>query len=136
MTAKKVLVTLFAASLVLVLACSDDDPTEPSYDACSGYVIISAGGGLTPSFTWKPTCSVYTLVVSEVVGGGQVWSLSSSGQSNSINPGVKYGVVPSGASERFSPRNLVSGRRYIVTLTSDDFGGSGSYPSGSADFTP
>ena len=112
----------------------DDDPAGPDDLApCTGDVTVSVSAGTTPTFSWSPACRAYGLIVEE--GASDRWLLVATGSAG-IAPGVRYGTVPAGASQRGEPAvPLVAGRAYDVTVfrgTTDD----NARPAGSRDFTP
>jgi len=84
-------------------------------------VNVTVGTGITPSFTWTPSCRVFAVLVEDNSGGDQ-WYLTKT--TTGIAPGVVYGMVPQGAVQDRAPTPLQRGSSYIVILfgtAADDF---------------
>jgi hypothetical protein len=100
------------ASLLAGVACSDGaSPIEQA--ACTGDVTLSVTSGTAPSISWSPACKLFLVLVE--AEGGDVWAVISDG-ANAIATPVRYGVVPTGATELQAPTPLVAGLSYSVSV--------------------
>ena len=99
--------------IVLIVGCSKKSSTKPTeLSACNCDLAVSVGSGTTPTFSWKPACKLAFLIVEK--NGGDMWGVMS--DSNSIAPGVVYGVVPAGVTEIVEPETLLVGTTYNVAV--------------------
>jgi hypothetical protein len=120
------LVQRLAKHLVLValavtsLRCSDS-PSQPPLEPCPGdTVTLQASAGLTPLFTWLPTCGVAFLEVYPEPGGAALWTIyaeSGSGPRNPIPTGIRYGTTPLNARTVAGPQPLQLGTAYRVRVS-------------------
>ncbi len=97
----------------------DDDFTvfEPEeLTDCPAQVTLDLSAGKTPTFSWTPACGLAVLAVEAVNGGADQWSIVTPGM-NAIEPGVRYGEVPDGATEATVSVPLASGTSYRVTVS-------------------
>ncbi len=100
--------------LAIIVSCSSDSPNEPIVlEECNTDVMIKVSSGTTPTFTWEPICKVSWLLVEE--GSSDQWFISNP-DSNTIAPGVVYGIVPESANENSEAKPLVKGTTYEVIL--------------------
>ena len=105
---------LLALAALTVTGCDDDTIAVETVQACDGPVTVQVSAGRTPTITWTPACSVQQLVVFQPLSeAGEKWRIASQA---GINPGVRYGVVPRGASQPTAPIALVSGQEAAVEL--------------------
>ena len=106
--------TFRVVALSAALACSSD-PAAPDSDleACTGPVTVHVSAGTSPTFDWEPECRLFFINVER--GAGDEWLVHSEGE-NAIAPPVRYGEVPSGATERAPAVPLEPGVTYDVTL--------------------
>jgi hypothetical protein len=126
-----------AALTVVVAASIACSSTSSSLPDCTGAVTITATAGTTPRFSWTPACQVEGLIVAFPGPGAIVWNVESASQTNTIGPGVRYGVAPAGATVVTAPAALVAGTSYAVTLFRFDDGHGGSIQSaGGLTFVP
>jgi hypothetical protein len=101
----------------LAAACAEQD----SYaTACDAPVALTVTPGARPTFTWRPSCGVENLVVSED-DSLVVWLLESRSTrvgdpADRLVSNVRYGEVPSGAREVGRSEPLRKGHRYSVAL--------------------
>lgn len=116
--------------LLLLPACSDDDPTVPEgCDPTTSAVDLHIDSADAVIFDWSPHCGVVMLLVEEEAGGGDVWGAivpeddppvwSDPAKANLIEPPVTFGEVPNGAETMGppgSPGVLISGVAYDVAL--------------------
>lgn len=103
------------AAVAIVAACSSDEPTGPgTLSECTGDVVPAIGTGLEPVISWAPGCKLSLVLVEDSEGGGDVWGVEAAG--NSIEPGLRYGEVPEGATELEPPALLESGKSYRLVL--------------------
>jgi hypothetical protein len=99
--------------IVLIVGCSKKSSTKPTeLSACNCDLAVCAGSGTTPTFYWTPACKLAFLIVEK--NGGDMWGVMS--DSNSIAPGVVYGVVPAGVTEIVEPQALLVGITYRVAV--------------------
>lgn len=88
--------------------------------ACRGAVTVAATSESSPLFTWAPDCAVSRL---RVVGPPNMgvsdvrWDVR--GGQAGIASGVRYGLVPPGATQEVAPRTL-SGTSLNVEVFSAD----------------
>jgi hypothetical protein len=125
---------LLAVTLATCLGCSSDDgtPTEP-VTACTGDVSITVSSGLTPTFNWSPACGAMTLDVQEGIGAASTrWAISGN-SATLLRPGIRYGTVPSGATEPVASQALETGHTYTVFVYR---GEAGTELADSKEFTP
>ena len=95
-------------------ACSDGG-SGPADDNCrSAGLRLNVSDGLTPTFTWTPSCRVANL---EVLNweGEPIWFIQPTGRAG-IASGVVYGVVPAGAIASAAAVPLVSGQPHYVAV--------------------
>ena len=113
--------SLLLAMASSVMSCGDStDPVSPSsVPTCTGPVTVTVSAGTTPTFTWAPSCTAHVLLVEQ--GATDRWIIEAT-TDDGFGPGVRYGVVPTGAREDAPAIALVSGRTYDVSLFSKDFG--------------
>lgn len=102
------------AMLLAAPACGSDTTSPSEQAACTGNVTVSVSSGTTPSFTWDPACKAYFVLVE--TAGGDVWGVISEDGTNAIATPVRYGVVPTGATERSPPSPLSAGTAYSVSV--------------------
>ena len=100
------------SSVVAICACSDGSVTAPTPVACTGDVSVQAASGAVPTFTWRPACKAFALLVEE--GAHDRWYVRA--QPEGIAPSVRYGVVPVGAVEKSPADPLRSGGSYDFVL--------------------
>ena len=105
------------AAMLLAACGSDSESTGPgqTLPECTGNVSVQVSAGTQPTFSWTPACRLFFLNVEPATSGGDLWPLISRG-ANRIAPGVKYGVVPTGAEELQPAVALVAGQAYKVVL--------------------
>ncbi len=97
----------------------DDDFTvfEPEELAdCPAQVTVGVSAGKTPTFSWTPACGLALLTVQTTSGATDLWGIVTPGM-NAIEPGVRYGEVPDGATESMVSVPLASGTSYRVTVS-------------------
>jgi hypothetical protein len=111
---------LLAALAVTSLRCSNS-PSQPTFEPCAGETVtMQVSPGLTPLFTWSPTCGVGFLEVYPAVGGAALWTVSAesdAGPENPISSGVRYGTTPLHARTVAGPEPLQSGTAYQVRVS-------------------
>ena len=121
-----------AVALLAAFAACREPMQPPTLRRCppGTTLTMSVSSGTTPAFTWTPDCHPDRLAVWEEGGSAQrMWELV-----DSIPPGLRYGVVPSGRREVVAAKPLVSGARYRVSASSvSEFGGGAA---GDASFVP
>jgi hypothetical protein len=99
--------------IVLIVGCSKKSSTKPTeLSACNCDLAVSVDSGTTPTFSWTPACKLAFLIVEK--NGGDMWGIIS--DSNSIAPGVVYGVVPAGVTEIVEPEPLLVDTTYRVAV--------------------
>lgn len=116
--------------LLLLPACSDDDPTVPEgCDPATSAVDVHIDPAEPVVFDWSPRCGVVMLLVEEEASGSDVWGAivpedesavwSDPAKANLIEPPVTFGEVPDVA-EMIGPPGqpgaLMSGVAYDVAL--------------------
>lgn len=74
---------------------------------------ITVGTGTTPTFTWPGTVATQLEVVNASTSE-RMWSVTATG--SGFSSGLKYGTTPSGGSASMTPRTLVVGGSYVVTV--------------------
>jgi hypothetical protein len=94
-------------------ACPKLEPG--SVPPCTSNVTISASTGLTPTFTWTPSCRLGDFEVMDGRTGEVVWSVRS--WWTGIGPNLRYGAAPRGSEVLVPPKPLVAGGAYFVTTT-------------------
>lgn len=113
---------LLAGLAVAVVAC--DDASGPGDGACAQVTPLSIdAAGSPPNFTWAPACGVAKIEVTHFDSDGAgpdstyaaLW-IETPNESNSINPPISYGVVPTGADEVVPEQLLISGHHYRVAI--------------------
>jgi hypothetical protein len=109
-TARSSRICLQLVALAFVLAGCDDS-TAPNQPECTGPVDIQVSAGTTPRITWTPACRLFVLGVEG--DDGDVWVIVSEG-GNRIASGVRYGVVPAGATSDEAAIPLVAGQTYTI----------------------
>lgn len=130
------LALLAAAAFLACVAgagCVDSTATSTRSGACAGELTATVSAGTTPTFTWSPACKITRLLVLKEDGGAEAW-LVEAGE-NAIASGVKYGVVPAGATQGAPPTALVAGQVYDLVLLRTTAAGSLEVAGGTA-FTP
>jgi hypothetical protein len=112
-----------AVALVVVAGACADDPTGVAAECTddTGTVAVSVGPGLTPVFSWDPSCAVALLLVEQEAS--DQWGISTDeatwddpSQANRISPPITYGVTPASASELSAPEDLTAGVTYELVL--------------------
>jgi hypothetical protein len=93
-------------------ACGSDTTGPSEQVACTGNVAVSVSSGTTPEISWDPACKAYFVLVEE--DGGDAWGVISEDGANAIATPVRYGVVPTGATELNPPSPLSPGTAYAV----------------------
>ena len=121
------------AALAPAPACSEDYGNEPLGSECGSDVELSITAGDTPTFSWTPTCRVSALLVQRSSDLANLWYIQPAGALG-IEPGVVYGVVPSGATQDAPAEPLDTGVSYRV-LVARGHGGA-QVVAGSKSFTP
>ena len=112
--ARLILIMAGLVLLALVWSCSSDvTPGVGPLPECSGPVNITIGSGTTPMISWLPECRLFFLLVE--VGGADKWGVITEGK-NDIDPPVKYGDVPRGATEIRAPTPIKLATTYNVVL--------------------
>ena len=102
------------AILLASLACGSDTTSPSEQAACTGNVTVSVSSGTTPNISWEPACRAYLVLVEE--DGGDVWGAVSEDGAHAIATPVRYGVVPTGATELTPPSPLSAGTAYSVSV--------------------
>ena len=104
-------------SILLVMACSDDDNTTVPVVVpdCSVVDSITVTAGSELTFSWAPNCRLMGWNIEPAGSGADQWLVLSEG-SNSIEPPITYGVVPEGAREIHAAEDLVPGTEYDLYL--------------------
>jgi hypothetical protein len=80
--------------------------------------------GLTPTITWSPACGIGSISIvrqwydsaSGIGMSEAVWAIETSNEGDPLVPPVAYGVVPTGFHVVWSPKPLVAGQSYNLTL--------------------
>ena len=134
-------ILVLAAAALLILAGCDDDALAPGDRGpalCSGTIALAASGGATPTISWTPACGISSLAVRPATALGlteqPVWSFGTP-MNGTVGPGVRYGVVPAGATGGPDQAPALSrGTRYRVDVLSL-VGGDGLVASGTVEFT-
>ena len=86
--------------------------------SCDRQVTMYVSTGPAPVFSWSPACSVEQLTVYQEQPGQMVkWRIAKEG---GINPGVRYGRVPTGARQITPPKPLNPEEGASVELVSAD----------------
>jgi hypothetical protein len=117
----------------LAVACSDSN--GPEDNRCEEAVSIQAGSGTTPSIGWTPVCTVAQLrVVEAATDGDEMWAIIAS--TNTILPGLTYGVTPSGATATRLPVPLSIGTEYRIVVSILDPASGQFLVTGTGSFTP
>jgi hypothetical protein len=112
-----------ALAAVLISACGSSGPND---NRCDEALNIQVTTGLTPTFSWTPTCTVAQVrVVREVEGDDpeiEVWSVIAGG--NTVAGPVTYGVPPAGTTETTPDAVLVLGKSYrlVIAVRNPDTG--------------
>jgi hypothetical protein len=83
--------------------------------ACDGTLDVLVTPGVTPTFSWSPSCGISALVVTDEssVGAPAVWAFTVS-EFAPLGPGVRYGRLPHGATELNAAQSLRAGASYHV----------------------
>ena len=98
---------------VLLAGCGGDTPIEP-VTPCTSDVAVTATANPLPVVTWSPECGAtrVTIVAPPSQGFFTFWNIAS--PDGQIRPGVRYGQVPSGATEATPAQPLPSGTTVLV----------------------
>ena len=131
-----------AASCIILARCADHNAFDPIV-ACSDsqVVTVHVDPGLTPQFTWTPSCGMASLRVLPDTGSGGGWVLYSGAAAadNPLPSGIRYGIVPPRGLAPADAAPLVRGVQYHVVVYRwlGPAGGPGSlFDRGSVAFTP
>jgi hypothetical protein len=100
------------AFAALVGGCGSDEPPRPCER--NNVPLLTATSGTTPRFDWSPGCLAYRLTVLGP-GGAVVWQVQGDA-GNTMGSGIRYGVVPAGATESQAAAAIVSGQPHQVGL--------------------
>jgi hypothetical protein len=107
----------FVAGVLSVMACNGE-LVMTTHGSCLANPQLLVVSGSTPVFTWPDGCGFSSLQVvmvsSPSVNTSVVWSFSVS--QARVTPSIAYGSAPVGATIRQSPRALVSGQLYRVSV--------------------
>jgi hypothetical protein len=103
------------ALAALTPGCNDGMDSSPLPE-CSAAVNLSVGSGTTPVLNWAPACRLFLVLVEDPTGTGDQWGVLSD-STNGIQPPVRYGMVPEGATkEVLPPTPLQSGHEYRLIV--------------------
>ena len=129
------------AAATASLACGEG--TAPPPPSCTGEeeVTVAVGPGLTPRFTWTPSCGMASLIVAPTGAAGGGWAVYSGPRAaeNPLRPGIRYGVAPPGTVVPGSAVPLIPGVAYTVVVSrfvGEPGGPNALLPRGAATFTP
>src|SRR3954465_874142 len=110
--------TVTALLLGALLGCHD--ATAPA--ACDGKLDVLVTPGVTPTFSWSPTCGISELLVfkepAPFVAGeyeSLLWRFTVS-ELTPIGPGVRYGNAPRGATVSKTSETLRPGSEYRIVV--------------------
>jgi hypothetical protein len=119
-------ITLASSLTVLLLGSAvgcGDGGTAPDAPDCVAQTTITVSAGTQPTISWTPTCRAAVLRVSLITTGSTpraVWQIGATEARNVIEPGVRYGDVPSGTAADHVAEPLVAGATYSVSLNAVD----------------
>ena len=105
-------VLLLGVVLSRTLGCSNS--TEPLPE-CTGDVQVGVIEGSVPEFNWTPQCSLSSLVVFDA-SDNPLWNVHAPAGTNSLQAPLRYGTVPSGATQEGALVELTPGVGYIVRV--------------------
>jgi len=78
--------------IATLTACVSEPPSEPS--PCASTVALSQSGRNPPTFSWRPSCGLGSLVVRDSTTDSLLWSIAFTLPSNLMGPPVPYGGQP------------------------------------------
>jgi hypothetical protein len=105
-----------AVAVVLLVACSDDEPAAPIVvPECSDPLTITVTADSVLTFSWTPYCRLMGWLIELAADGGDKWIVWSEG-SNSVAPPITYGIVPDGATQVHYAGPLIHGTEYKLLL--------------------
>jgi hypothetical protein len=85
--------TPFTTSVALtVLVCTAGCRTTNGLEPCPTAVAVEVSSGLTPTFRWKPACSLGSVYVERIDASGRSMLWLAFDPENKIRPGVAYGT--------------------------------------------
>lgn len=94
-------------------ACGGDTPIDPP-TPCTAEVTVTATANPLPYVTWSPECGAgrVSMHIPPSQGLTPLWYIASS--ESQIRSGVRYGEVPTGATEVTPAQPILSGSTVIV----------------------
>lgn len=110
-------VAIPAVLVPALAASSEEDPAALPPCEAGKRPLLSISKDVPPRIDWSPRCGVGELLVEDERNSFDVWVIETPGESG-IGPGVVYGSVPEGASDRGASARLEDGGHYRVTLRS------------------
>ena len=118
---------LLPLSITLAATCSDAQ--GPALPTCPARVTVAVSSGVSPSFSWMPSCRLHGLAVVRVdIVGPFAWSIRPARgmfELNPLAPPVQYGITPTGMEADGPATSLTPGGRYWVAVSRADSGAIG-----------
>jgi hypothetical protein len=109
------------ASAVTCKSPFDPDITPRPLILCGVPVVVSASGGVSPTFFWTPGCGATYFEVATADGKEVTWIVQ--GDTGKIAPGIVYGTAPPAFASRYGPFPLRAGASYrarVGTMIDED----------------
>jgi hypothetical protein len=110
----------YRASAILFLlpaVCGCGDPQEPvALPECQALVTMSVDSGTTPVISWTPVCRASVLIVDPNSDYLDYWVLATVGDTNGLQPPIRYGASPYGSRTIQEPLDLQIGTFYRARL--------------------
>ena len=106
-----------AILFVLPAVCGCEDAQEPvALPECQALVTMTVDSGASPVISWTPVCRASVLIVDPNSDYYDSWVLATVGDTNGLQPPIRYGTNPDGSRTILASAVLQAGRFYRVRL--------------------